>query len=291
MKKLTAAMLIITAAFFLGLGGVSKTLMADASTDENINKGAHLDIITLNKPQYEAVKSLVLDKHNVECMFKNNNEMKKFKYDEKTIKDLSSKNLLFYLGVGNENASVSDMISKLDKSNLGVINLSRGIRELRYKDKDKDVQNPYYYLGIPEYKIMLYNIKSALQEKDPVNRGYYEENYNKVVEDIDKLKDNFINECKDLNKYNFILEDNNLEYFFRGLGIEYSVLPKDKGLKNYIKENKIDTKNLIFVQDKKSKNEVKGIKTVKLEVYNDNKSFKEEIGYNINKLKELIKNK
>lgn len=291
MKKLTAAMLIITAAFFLGLGGVSKTLMADASTDENINKGAHLDIITLNKPQYEAVKSLVLDKHNVECMFKNNNEMKKFKYDEKTIKDLSSKNLLFYLGVGNENASVSDMISKLDKSNLGVINLSRGIRELRYKDKYKDVQNPYYYLGIPEYKIMLYNIKSALQEKDPVNRGYYEENYNKVVEDIDKLKDNFINECKDLNKYNFILEDNNLEYFFRGLGIEYSVLPKDKGLKNYIKENKIDTKNLIFVQDKKSKNEVKGIKTVKLEVYNDNKSFKEEIGYNINKLKELIKNK
>lgn len=291
MKKLTAAMLIITAAFFLGLGGVSKTLMADASTDENINKGAHLDIITLNKPQYEAVKSLVLDKHNVECMFKNNNEMKKFKYDEKTIKDISSKNLLFYLGVGNENASVSDMISKLDKSNLGVINLSRGIRELRYKDKDKDVQNSYYYLGIPEYKIMLYNIKSALQEKDPVNRGYYEENYNKVVEDIDKLKDNFINECKDLNKYNFILEDNNLEYFFRGLGIEYSVLPKDKDLKNYIKENKLDTKNLIFVQDKKSKNEVKGIKTVKLEVYNDNKSFKEEIGYNINKLKELIKNK
>ena len=291
MKKLTAAMLIITAAFFLGLGGVSKTLMADASTDENINKGAHLDIITLNKPQYEAVKSLVLDKHNVECMFNNNNEMKKFKYDEKTIKDVSSKNLLFYLGVGNENASVSDMISNLDKSNLGVINLSRGIRELRYKDKDKDVQNSYYYLGIPEYKIMLYNIKSALQEKDPVNRGYYEENYNKIVEDIDKLKDNFINECKDLNKYNFILEDNKLEYFFRGLGIEYNVLPKGMNLKDYVKKNKLDTKSLIFVQDKKSKNEVKGIKTVKLEVYNDNKSFKEEIEYNINKLKELIKNK
>ena len=107
MKKLTAAMLIITAAFFLGLGGVSKTLMADASTDENINNGAHLDIVTLNKPQYEAVKSLVLDKHNVECMFNNDNETKKFKYDEKTIKDISSKSLLFYLGVGNENASVT----------------------------------------------------------------------------------------------------------------------------------------------------------------------------------------
>ena len=50
-----------------------------------------------------------------------------------------------------------------------------------------------------------------------------------------------------------------------------NILPKDNSLKDYIRKNKLDTKNLIFIQDKKSKNEVKGIKAVKLEVYNDNK--------------------
>lgn len=291
MKKLTAAMLIITAAFFLGLGGVSKTLMADTSDNDKDNRDVYLNIMTLNKPQYKIVKILAGDKHNVEYMFNNIDEMKKYKYDENIVKNISNMDLFFYFGVGNENTSVNNMIGELDKSSLGVINLSRGIRELKYKVDGKDVQNSYYYLGIPEYKIVLYNAKSALQEKDPANREYYEENYNKLVKDIDELKNTFDKECKDLSKYTFILQDNKLEYFFKGLGIDFKVLPEKENIEDYANKNKLDINDIIFVQDNKSKDEVKDVKVVKLETYNDNKDVQEVIKYNMNKLKELLDKK
>lgn len=291
MKKLTAAMLIITAAFFLGLGGVSKTLMADTSDSDKNNRDVYLNIITLNKPQYETVKMLAGDKHNVEYMFNSVDEMKNYKYDENIIKNISNMDLFFYFGVGNESTSVNNMINELDKSSLGVINLSRGIRELKYKVNGKDIQNPYYYLGIPEYKILLYNAKSALQEKDPANREYYEENYNNLVKKIDELKSTFDKESKELTKRTFILQDSKLEYFFKGLGIDFKVLPEKEDIEDYTKKNNLDIKDIVFVQDSKSKDEVKGVKVVKLDTYNDNKDIKEVIEYNIKQLDGLVDKK
>lgn len=291
MKKLTAAMLIITAAFFLGLGGVSKTLMADTSESDKDNRDVYLNIMTVNKPQYETVKKLAGDKHNVEYMFNNLNDMKDYKYDENTLNNISNMDLFFYSGAGNESASLDNMISELDKSSLGVVNLSRGIRELKYKADGKDTQNPYYYLGIPEYKIMLYNTKSALQEKDPANREYYEANYNKLVKSIDDLKSTFDKDAKELKKDTFILQDAKLEYFFKGLGIDFKVLPEKENIEEYAKKNNLNLKDIVFVQDTESKEEVKGVKVIKLDTYNDNKDFQEIIEYNIKQLEGLIDKK
>ncbi|MBY0755800.1 zinc ABC transporter substrate-binding protein [Clostridium sardiniense] len=291
MKKLTAAMLIITAAFFLGLGGVSKTLMADTSESDKDNRDVYLNIMTVNKPQYETVKKLAGDKHNVEYMFNNFNDMKNYKYDENTLNNISNMDLFFYSGAGNESASLNNMISELDKSSLGVVNLSRGIRELRYKVDGKDMQNPYYYLGIPEYKIMLYNTKSALQEKDPANREYYEANYNKLVKSIDDLKSTFDKETKELKKNTFILQDDKLVYFFKGLGIDFKVSPEKENIEEYAKNNNLNLKDIVFVQDTESKEDVKDIKVIKLDTYNDNKDFQEIIEYNIKQLEGLIDKK
>lgn len=291
MKKLTAAMLIITAAFFLGLGGVSKTLMADTSESDKDNRDVYLNIMTVNKPQYETVKKLAGDKHNVEYMFNNFNDMKNYKYDENTLNNISNMDLFFYSGAGNESASLNNMISELDKSSLGVVNLSRGIRELRYKVDGKDTQNSYYYLGISEYKIMLYNTKSALQEKDPANREYYEANYNKLVKSIDDLKSTFDKDAKELKKNTFILQDAKLEYFFKGLGIDFKVLPEKENIEEYAKKNNLNLKDIIFVQDTESKEDVKDIKVIKLDTYNDNKDFQEIIEYNIKQLEGLIDKK
>lgn len=291
MKKLTAAMLIITAAFFLGLGGVSKTLMADTSESDKDNRDVYLNIMTVNKPQYETVKKLAGDKHNVEYMFNNFNDMKNYKYDENTLNNISNMDLFFYSGVGNESASLNNMISELDKSSLGVVNLSRGIRELRYKVDGKDTQNSYYYLGISEYKIMLYNTKSALQEKDPANREYYEANYNKLVKSIDDLKSTFDKDAKELKKNTFILQDAKLEYFFKGLGIDFKVLPEKENIEEYAKKNNLNLKDIVFVQDTESKEDVKDIKVIKLDTYNYNKDFQEIIEYNIKQLEGLIDKK
>ena len=291
MKKLTAAMLIITAAFFLGIGGVSKTLMADTSENKN-NRDVYLNIMTVNKPEYEMIKKLAGNKHNIEYMFKNLSDEKDYKYDNNTLKNISNMDLFFYSGAGNENSTITSMINELDKSSLGVVNLSRGIRELKYKDDGKDMQNPYYYLGIPEYKIMLYNAKSALQEKDPANRDYYEENYNKLVKSIDELKSNFDKNTKGIDKYTFVLENRKLEYFFKGVGINFKVLPEKVSLEDYAKDNNLNIKDIIFVKSEDSKYKVKDdVKTISLDSFNDNKQFKKVINDNIKELESLINKK
>ena len=291
MKKLTAAMLIITAAFFLGIGGVSKTLMADTSENKN-NRDVYLNIMTVNKPEYEMVKKLAGNKHNIEYMFKNLSDEKDYKYDNNTLKNISNMDLFFYSGAGNENSTITSMINELDKSSLGVVNLSRGIRELKYKDDGKDIQNPYYYLGIPEYKIMLYNAKSALQEKDPANRDYYEENYNKLVKSIDELKSNFDKNTKGIDKYTFVLENRKLEYFFKGVGINFKVLPEKVSLEDYVKDNNLNIKDIIFVKSEDSKYKVKDdVKTISLDSFNDNKQFKKVINDNMKELESLINKK
>lgn len=291
MKKLTAAMLIITAAFFLGIGGVSKTLMADTSENKN-NRDVYLNIMTVNKPEYEMIKKLAGNKHNIEYMFKNLSDEKDYKYDNNTLKNISNMDLFFYSGAGNENSTITSMINELDKSSLGVVNLSRGIRELKYKDDGKDIQNPYYYLGIPEYKIMLYNAKSALQEKDPANRDYYEENYNKLVKSIDELKSNFDKNTKGIDKYTFVLENRKLEYFFKGVGINFKVLPEKVSLEDYAKDNNLNIKDIIFVKIEDSKYKVKDdVKTISLDSFNDNKQFKKVINDNMKELESLINKK
>lgn len=291
MKKLTAAMLIITAAFFLGIGGVSKTLMADTSENKN-NRDVYLNIMTVNKPEYEMIKKLAGNKHNIEYMFKNLSDEKYYKYDNNTLKNISNMDLFFYSGAGNENSTITSMINELDKSSLGVVNLSRGIRELKYKDDGKDIQNPYYYLGIPEYKIMLYNAKSALQEKDPANRDYYEENYNKLVKSIDELKSNFDKNTKGIDKYTFVLENRKLEYFFKGVGINFKVLPEKVSLEDYAKDNNLNIKDIIFVKIEDSKYKVKDdVKTISLDSFNDNKQFKKVINDNMKELESLINKK
>lgn len=291
MKKLTAAMLIITAAFFLGIGGVSKTLMADTSENKN-NRDVYLNIMTVNKPEYEMIKKLAGNKHNIEYMFKNLNDEKDYKYDNNTLKNISNMDLFFYSGAGNENSTITSMINELDKSSLGVVNLSRGIRELKYKDDGKDMQNPYYYLGIPEYKIMIYNAKSALQEKDPANRDYYEENYNKLVKSIDELKSNFDKNTKGIDKYTFVLENRKLEYFFKGVGINFKVLPEKVSLEDYAKDNNLNIKDIIFVKIEDSKYKVKDdVKTISLDSFNDNKQFKKVINDNMKELESLINKK
>ena len=291
MKKLTAAMLIITAAFFLGIGGVSKTLMADTSENKN-NRDVYLNIMTVNKPEYEMIKKLAGNKHNIEYMFKNLSDEKDYKYDNNTLKNISNMDLFFYSGAGNENSTITSMINELDKSSLGVVNLSRGIRELKYKDDGKDIQNPYYYLGIPEYKIMLYNTKSALQEKDPANRDYYEENYNKLVKSIDELKSNFDKNTKGIDKYTFVLENRKLEYFFKGVGINFKVLPEKVSLEDYAKDNNLNIKDIIFVKSEDSKYKVKDdVKIISLDSFNDNKQFKKVINDNMKELESLINKK
>ena len=62
-------MLLITFLLFLGIGVSSNPLIANTIDREDTSRDVYLNIITCNKIQYEMVKDIVGNKHNVEYMF------------------------------------------------------------------------------------------------------------------------------------------------------------------------------------------------------------------------------
>ena len=68
MKKITFAMVLITIVLSLGMSVFSSPLLAntDNSTANRVqSRDRYLNIMTVSKPQYDMVKKIIKDKHNV----------------------------------------------------------------------------------------------------------------------------------------------------------------------------------------------------------------------------------
>lgn len=218
MKKLTYILVIFTSILFLGLTFSYNPLMANTTDELDEKKEIYLNILTVNKDIYEMTKLIVGEKHNVEYLFKNEKEMSTFKVTDAVLNNINNKDLFLYNGLGYENW-INDISNNAKGSDLGVINLSRGIRPLTYELLQSGQENPYYLLGFSEYKIALYNIKMAMQERDIENRSYYEENYNNVIKEIDKFSAKSKEEIKGYKDYTIITNTDKFDYLFRDLGI------------------------------------------------------------------------
>ena len=282
MKKVTFAMLIITFLLFLGLGLSPDESLANATYDGEANRDVYLNIMTCNKMQYEMVKAIVGDKHNVQFMFINEQDSLNFKYTQETTNNIENMDLFLYSGneyeswVDNLNESISD-------GNVGIIDLSRGIRTINFQSNGNSKINPYYWTGLDEYKIALYNIKSAIQDKDPLNRDIYEENYNDAVNKAKIYVGVTSDQTVKLSKYTFIALDDYLDYFYKNINITYFKVG-GKTVQEIITENKLDPTKVIILKDKDTKFEGTGFNVINLEKFNGNNSAEELIVNNYRNL-------
>lgn len=289
MKKITFVMLFITLILFLGLGIFSNSTVANTVDDSSTERDIYLNIMTCNKPQYEMVKAIVGDKHNVEYMFKDEKASKEFLFNDETVTNISNMDLFLYSGNDLEPWS-SPLIDKLKKSNLGIIDVSRGLRSISMQVNKETKKNPYYTVGLEEYKIALYNVKAAIQDKDPKNRDLYEDNYNKSIETLDKNIEEIKTNKKDLGEYQFIALDDNLDYFYRGIGIT-PIKVGDKKISDIITENKLDPKKVIVLKDNETPVVEEGYKVINLTRYDGNVSIDELMLRNYKALYEIIEEK
>ncbi|MCI6692298.1 MULTISPECIES: metal ABC transporter substrate-binding protein [unclassified Clostridium] len=243
MKKLTYAFLIFTSILFFGLTFSYNPLMANPTNELDEEKDTYLNILTVNKEIYSMVKALTLDNHNVEYLFSNEKEIKDFKVSENIINNILNMDLFIYNGVGYEKW-INEIVDNSKNSNVGIINASRGIRTITKSLSKENEENPYYLLGFNEYKIALYNIKTSLQEKDIKNRSYYEENYNKIIDELDKFLSDSKEELKKYKNYNIYTNTDKFDYLFRDLGLQVNKL-KDND--EEVVEDKLT--NNIFIYD------------------------------------------
>lgn len=248
MKKLTYILVIFTSILFLGLTFSYNPLMANTTDELDEKKEIYLNILTVNKDIYDMTKLIVGEKHNVEYLFKNEEEMATFKVNGAVLNNINNKDLLLYNGLGYE-SWINDISNNIKGSDLGVINLSRGIRPLSYELLQRGQENPYYLLGFSEYKIALYNIKMAMQERDIENRSYYDENYNNVIKKIDEFLTNLKEEIKGYKDYTIVTNTDKFDYLFRDLGI---TITKVKDSNDLVDLN--DSSNVTFFYDETLEN-------------------------------------
>ncbi|MGL4108911.1 metal ABC transporter substrate-binding protein [Clostridium sp. LP20] len=268
MKKVTFVMLGITLFLFLGLGIFTNPIVANTVDRSESDRDIYLNIMTCNKIQYEMVKAIAGDKHNVEFMFMDEKSSNEFKYTDEIISNISNMDLFLYSGNQFE-PWINEVIDKLKKGKLGIINLSRGIRTISMETENSNVENPYYWTGLDEYKIALYNVKSAIQDRDPINRGLYEDNYNKAVKQIDDSIKELEKRHGTISDYTFIALDDNMDYFYRAIGISPIKLTKDKPLTEIVKINKLDPNKVIILKDKETEFTIEGYRIINLERYNE----------------------
>ena len=276
MKKVTFVMLIITFIMYIGLNFFSDQGIADTSYSEDSVRDTYLNIMVCNKSQYYMVKKIVGDRHNIQYLFNNEEKIDAFRYDKGVVDNVSNMDIFMYSGNSFENWD-SAFINDLDKSKVGVINISRGIRTLNYNDETNKT-NPYYWTGLEEYKIALYNIKNAIQDRDPKNRDLYEKNYNTAISYLEQSLSIYNGKRNDLNNYIFISLDEKLAYFFRDLGIDTYLLKGDS-IEKYIVDNNFDLSKVVIVRDAKTECNNPQYKLLTFESFDSNKSY-EDIMFN-----------
>lgn len=284
MKKITFVMVIITIALSFGMSIFSSPLLADTYNNGSENREKFLNIMTVNKPQYDMVKKIIKDKHNVEYMLVDEKDIKDFKYNEKVIDNVSNMDLFIYTGTSFE-PWTSTFINELKKGSLGIINLSRGIRILNYDSDGLSKENPYYFSGIEEYKISLYNVKAAIQDRDPQNRDYYEKNYNEALKELNNSLSKYEKDIELFSDYTFITLNNNFDYLTKSLNLN-TIRLDDHEISEFIKNKNLDPKKVIIIEDgeEESKIDLEQYSTVKLWKYYGDMSFDDLILYNIDQI-------
>jgi len=282
-------MVIITIALSFSMSLFSSPLLANTENNRTESREKYLNIITVSKPQYDMVKKIIKEKNNVEYMFTNQKDISEFKYSEEVLNNISNMDLFMYSGTSFE-PWCSSFIDELKKGNLGIINLARGIRLLKYDHNSDNKENPYYFEGIEEYKIALYNVKSTIQDRDPENRDYYEENYNKAIKEFDDDIKLYQDKIASLNEYKFITLNNDFDYLTKALNLNTIQLDNHQ-IAEFIKINNLDPKKIIIIVDgaEGTKLDLSGYNTIKLWKYYGNMSFDDLILWNVEELSKWAK--
>lgn len=237
--------------------GCSKPVSNKQPTVAVENIGKNLKIMTTNQLLYFMVKDITKDKNEVEYMFNDVKEQWDFQYSEDSLQNISSKDLFLYMGADFE-PWASAYINKLDKSKVGIFDVSRGTNIISYEGEVKynDTiikNNPYYWLNENNYFNALFNIMSALQENDPANRDFYNKNFSDYVKSVDIYNKAFKDISNDLKQYTFLVSGDNLDYYLKYNNLNYVKVPADlfptalDNLYKKIDEDTADSKKIIFL--------------------------------------------
>lgn len=159
-------------------------------------------VVTFN-PMKEFVKAIGKEKVEITIMVPTGMVPHNFKPKQEHLNDLKAAKLFVYNGMGLGDWT-DEALKAVDNKDLIVIEAAKGIEPLK-NPKTKSLQNygdydPHTWLSLKNAQIASKNIKDALVKIDPMNRDYYEKNYEDFFTELDNLYTEYKDRFSKTNK-------------------------------------------------------------------------------------------
>ncbi len=226
--------LLLSSSLTLKVTAINESLYANGSESANIVKPSSpsagyidsgnnnevtrsnanpLKVFTSFYPVYDFVKKIGKDKVDVSVIVPNGMEPHDFEPTAKQIIDLQKADAIFVNGMGFES-----WINKLN--NVTIVDLSRDLP----LEKNTQISNPHIWLDPLLVKLQAKNILNSLNNLDPQNKLYYNNNYVQFTNHLDKLNVDIISNLTNCKLHDFLSFHDAFGYFANRYGlIQHSI--------------------------------------------------------------------
>jgi zinc transport system substrate-binding protein len=137
--------------------------------------------------------------------------------------------MLVYNGAGME-SWLDSLLPSIEKAGVKAVNTSEGLELLPFDERNADehedeeeeeelLYDPHVWVSPAKYKQQAHNVLNALVEIDAENREYYETNFNKLAEQLDKLDGDYRQAAIDFKSKVFIVSHAAFEYMAKEYGL------------------------------------------------------------------------
>ncbi|MBD7914733.1 zinc ABC transporter substrate-binding protein [Clostridium sp. Sa3CUN1] len=293
-----------------------------SNEDLDDDNGERLRVgVTIN-PLKDFAEAIGGDKVDVFSIIPDGSDAHDFDPKPRDLNDLVKSDIFIYNGLGMEEW-IDSVLTTVEGKDVKIVEASTGVDEINLSeedahehateeehnenhdedhdhdhDHDHNGKDPHTWLSLSNAIIEAENIKNAFCEVDPENKGYYEQNFEKLKSEFNSLYEEYVPKFNELSNKDFVTGHAAFGYLCRDFGLtqnsiadvfgEGELTPKNlEALINYCKENGVKT---IFSESTSSEKEAetlakevsaKVVKVYSLETKEDNMSYLEGMRYNL----------
>lgn len=220
-----------------------------------------ITVVTTLFPLYDFAKNIGQDKVEVSLLLPPGVEAHTFEPKPSDISKINNANIFVYTGKFME-PWAHDIIQSVLNNKLLVVDSSKGITLIPgvFHDEDEPVgsMDPHIWLDFSNAKIMAQNIESALQQADPKNAIYYQnnlKNYQSKLDDLDKAYKNTLYGCQTKTivygghyAFGYLAKRYGLQYI-AAQGVSPDAEPSAKDIIDLVNQIKKDNIKYVFYEE------------------------------------------
>jgi len=207
MKRKHIAVFLTAALMLVSLAGCGKGAGTGSS--------GKIEVAVSFNPMAELARAVGGDKIDVYTIIPDGAEPHDFELKAKDIESLANARVFVYNGAGME-PWAQDAVAASQNSSLISVDASKGC-DLITTDGAAD---PHIWLSLRMAEVQAQNIRDALVQADPENKGYYEANCSSFVSSAEQLYQEYKGKFGSLSNKNFVTGHAAFAYFCRDFGLQ-----------------------------------------------------------------------